>query len=62
MLFRSKTMAGDEIVFSRSGDALTATAADGSTAKVSGSELTAGNGVAIPVDTVLKKVPTTSAG
>ena len=38
------------------------TAADGSTAKVSGSEITAGNGVAIPIDKVLKKIPATSAG
>ena len=59
---RMKTMAGDKITFARRGDALTATAADGSTAKISGSELTAGNGVAIPIDTVLKKVPTSSAG
>ena len=59
---RMKTMAGDEITFARRGDALTATATDGSTAKISGSELTAGNGVAIPVDAVLKKVPTATAG
>ena len=59
---RMKSMAGDEVTFTRTGEVLTATAADGSTAKVSGSELTAGNGVAIPIDTVLKKVPTSSAG
>ena len=59
---RMKTMAGDEITFARRGDALTATATDGSTAKISGSDLTAGNGVAIPVDAVLKKVPTATAG
>ena len=59
---RMKSMAGDEVTFTRTGEVLTATAADGSTAKVSGSELTAGNGVAIPIDTVLKKVPSASAG
>jgi len=31
--------------------------ADGSTAKVDGKELAASNGVAIPIDAVLKKVP-----
>ena len=58
---RMKTMSGDEVTFTRTGEELTATAADGSTANVSGSALTASNGVAIPIDTVLKKVPTTSA-
>ena len=59
---RMTTMAGSEVTFTRSGEAIAVTAADGSTAKVSGSELTAGNGVAIPVDAVLKKIPATSAG
>lgn len=59
---RMTTMAGTEVTFTRSGETLTVTAADGSVAKVSGSELTADNGVAIPVDTVLKKFPTSSAG
>ena len=58
---RMTTMAGSEVSFTRSGDALTVTAADGSVAKVSGSELTAGNGVAIPVDAVLKKIPAASS-
>jgi uncharacterized surface protein with fasciclin (FAS1) repeats len=51
------TMAGGEVTFARENGALTVTAADGTSAKVSGKELTTGNGVAIPVDTVLKKVP-----
>ena len=59
---RMTTMAGSEVTFTRSGEAIAVTAADGSTAKVSGSDLTAGNGVAIPVDAVLKKFPSTSAG
>ena len=59
---RMTTMAGSDVTFTRSGETLTVTAADGSTAKVSGSELTAGNGVAIPVDAVLKKIPKSSAG
>ena len=59
---RMTTMAGSVVTLTRSGEAIAVTAADGSTAKVSGSELTAGNGVAIPVDAVLKKIPPTSAG
>lgn len=59
---RMTTMAGSDVTFTRSGETLTVTAADGSTAKVSGSELTAGNGVAIPIDAVLKKIPKSSAG
>ena len=58
---RMTTMAGTEVTFARSGEMLTVTAVDGSVAKVSGSELTAGNGVAIPVDAVLKKIPAASA-
>ena len=57
---RITTMAGSEVSFARTGDALTVTAADGSTAKVSGKEVTASNGVAIPIDAVLKKTPSAS--
>ena len=57
---RITTMAGDQVTFARSGEALTVTAADGSTATVSGKEVTASNGVAIPVDAVLKKTPAPS--
>ena len=56
------TMAGNQVTFARSGEALTVTAADGSTATVSGKEVTASNGVAIPVDAVLKKTPAPNAG
>lgn len=56
------TMANTVISFARTGEALTVTTTDGSSAKVSGSEVTAGNGVAIPVDKVLKKIPATPAG
>ena len=51
------TMGGAELSFARNGEDLTVTAADGSTAKIDGKELAASNGVAIPVDAVLKKVP-----
>lgn len=56
------TMAGSEVTFTRTGDTLTVTAADGSTARLSGAEVTAGNGVAIPIDGVLKKIPEPPAG
>lgn len=56
------TMADTVVSFARKGEALTVTAADGSSAKVSGSEVAAGNGVAIPVDKVLKKIPAESGG
>ena len=59
---RIATMAGGEVSFARSGGTLTVTAPDGATAKVSGKELTASNGVAIPVDAVLKKIPASSGG
>ena len=51
------TMDGAELTFARSGEGISVTAADGSTAKVDGQPLAASNGVAIPIDGVLKKVP-----
>jgi uncharacterized surface protein with fasciclin (FAS1) repeats len=51
------TMAGGEVRFARSGEAVTVTGPDGSSAKVDGAPLTAANGVAIPIDAVLKKMP-----
>lgn len=59
---RMTTMADSVVSFSRDGKALTVTAADGSSAQVSGSAVIAGNGVAIPISKVLKKIPATSAG
>lgn len=51
------TMDGSDLTFASEGDGITVTAADGSRAKIAGKETTATNGVAIPVDAVLKKVP-----
>ena len=51
------TMAGDEVTFARAGDTVSVTAPDGATAKFDGNEIAASNGVAIPIDAVLKKVP-----
>ena len=56
------TMAGTTVRFTRKGDALIVTAADGSTANLSGSAVAAANGVAIPIDKVLKQISTGSAG
>lgn len=47
------TMGSGALTFSRSGEDLVITADDGTAAKVTGRPTLAGNGVAIPVDTVL---------
>ena len=54
------TMTGSAVSFARTGEGVTVTAADGSRAKISGVALTAGNGVVIPIDAVLKKIPATT--
>ena len=54
---KMKTMAGEEVTFTRAGDTVNVTAADGSTAKLDGEAIAASNGVALPIDAVLKKVP-----
>jgi len=56
---KMKTMAGDEVSFARAGDTIAVTAPDGSSAKLDGKEIAASNGVALPIDAVLKKVPAT---
>lgn len=52
-----KTMAGDTVSFARDGEDIAVTAADGASAKIDGKPLTASNGVVIPIDAVLKKMP-----
>ena len=54
---KMKTMGGAEVSFARAGDTVSVTAADGSTAKLDGEPIAASNGVALPIDAVLKKVP-----
>jgi uncharacterized surface protein with fasciclin (FAS1) repeats len=49
------TMGDHELTFTRSGDNLEVTGDDGSKAQIAGDAVKAGNGVAIPVDGVLKK-------
>jgi uncharacterized surface protein with fasciclin (FAS1) repeats len=51
-----KTMGGHTLTFTAEGDTVTVTNEDGSSARFAGAALRASNGVAIPVDGVLKKV------
>jgi uncharacterized surface protein with fasciclin (FAS1) repeats len=53
---KMRTMGDRLITFTRDGAAIVATQDDGSTARLGAEALLAGNGVAIPVDGVLKKV------
>lgn len=50
-----KTMGDATVTFSKEGDALTVKTGDGTTAKVTGKEVLATNGTALPIDTVLRK-------
>ena len=51
-----RTMGAHTLTFTGEGDTITVTGEDGSTAKFAGDALRASNGVAIPLDGVLKKV------
>lgn len=51
-----RTMGDHMLSFARDGDGFRVTAEDGSTARIAGEPVTASDGVAIPVDGVLKKV------
>jgi uncharacterized surface protein with fasciclin (FAS1) repeats len=51
-----QTMGSHKLTFTRDGDNLKVTGEDGSQALVAGDAVKAGNGVAIPIDGVLKKV------
>jgi uncharacterized surface protein with fasciclin (FAS1) repeats len=53
---KMRTMGDHVVTFARDGEAITVTQEDGSTARLVGEPLLAGNGVAIPVDGVLKKI------
>ena len=55
------TMGGHTLTFTSNGDTVTVTNEDGSSAKFAGNALRASNGVAIPLDGVLKKVDTPAA-
>jgi uncharacterized surface protein with fasciclin (FAS1) repeats len=51
-----QTMGNHKLTFTRDGDAYRVAAEDGSTGKIAGDAVTASNGVAIPLDGVLKKL------
>jgi uncharacterized surface protein with fasciclin (FAS1) repeats len=55
-----RTMAGGLLTFTRSGDAIVVTAPDGASARLTGEEVLASNGVLQPVDGLLAK-PTAAA-
>jgi uncharacterized surface protein with fasciclin (FAS1) repeats len=57
-----RTMADHTLTFTGEGETITVTAEDGSTAKFAGEALRASNGVAIPLDGVLRKVGEAPAG
>ncbi|WP_156841077.1 fasciclin domain-containing protein [Novosphingobium aquimarinum] len=51
-----RTISGSDLVFSRAGDAIVVKSEDGQTARIDGEAIAGNNSVAIPLDTVLKKV------
>ena len=51
-----RTMGGHVVTFTGEGEAITVTAEDGATARFAGDALLGSNGVAIPLDGVLRKV------
>jgi len=53
---KMKSMGGHVVTFAGTDNAVTVTQEDGSSAKLAGDPLLAGNGVAIPIDGVLKKL------
>jgi len=55
------TMSGTSLTFAKDGEYLTVTSDDGITARVEGTPTLAGNGVIIPIDTVLKQGPRTAS-
>ncbi|MGX7951881.1 fasciclin domain-containing protein [Tsuneonella sp. HG249] len=56
------TLADAEVTFSAAGDAITVTAADGSKATINGEPVVASNGVVLPLDGLIKQVPSAPAG
>lgn len=53
---KMRTVGEGTVSFAKSGDDITVTGADGSTAKIEGAAIAANNGVALPISAVLKKV------
>ncbi|MGH6786241.1 MAG: fasciclin domain-containing protein [Novosphingobium sp.] len=53
---KMRTVGEGTVSFAKDGEAITVTAADGSTARIEGAAIAANNGVALPISGVLKKV------
>ncbi|MEO6152204.1 MAG: fasciclin domain-containing protein [Croceibacterium sp.] len=53
---KMKTMGGHVVTFTNSGATIIVTQEDGSSAKLIGEPVLAGNGVALPIDSILKKI------
>ena len=53
---KMRTMAGQELTFAKAGDALTVSTAEGVTARIVGEAVTGKSSIALPIDTVLKKL------
>ena len=53
---KMRTVGEGTLSFAKDGEAITVTAADGSTARIEGKAIAANNGVALPISGVLKKV------
>jgi uncharacterized surface protein with fasciclin (FAS1) repeats len=53
---KMKTVGGHVVTFTQDGNVISVAQEDGSTAKLAGEPVLAGNGVALPIDGVLKKV------
>lgn len=53
---KMRTAGDGQVTFTRDGETLTITSADGVTGRIAGEPLRASNGAAIPIDTVLRKL------
>lgn len=53
---KMRSLGNGELTFARTGEAITVTAPDGTSGALSGSAVLAGPSIALPVDTVLKKL------
>ncbi len=53
---KMRTVGNGEVTFTKAGNAITVSGPDGTSAKFAGDAVTARNGVAIPIDAVLKKL------
>jgi uncharacterized surface protein with fasciclin (FAS1) repeats len=57
-----RTMGNHTLTFSSAGETITVTAEDGASARIAGDALRASNGVAVPLDGILKRIGETPRG